>query len=312
MPLAGAAGSGASPRVDLPQVRTLAVIGFGEVGQCFAEAFAGGSALPFPLALRVGDSEPAGPRRARLEKAAEDLNVRLEGGPGPWLADADLVLSAVTGDRAAEAAGAAAPFLRPGAIYLDVNTAPKVTMAEVARVIGPQAAVVDCAILGLIASSGARAPLLLSGPPADAMAAFLNARGCRARSIGGAVGDASGVKLLRSVVMKGLEALLIECFVAAEKQGLRDRVVEALADLGQTPAETTVTTLLTTHLRHARRRAVEVDEVRRMLGETGCPSRMMDAAAAVFARSLDAGIVGGDAPALLEEALARLVPSQGG
>ncbi len=309
---AGAVGGKARPRLDPSRIRTLAVIGFGEVGQCFAAAFAGDSALPVPLALRVGDIEPPGPRRARLQRAAEGLGARLEDGPGPWLGDADLVLSAVTGDRAVEAAGAAAPFLRPSAVYLDVNTAPKATMAEVARVIGHGTAVVDCAILGLIASSGAQAPLLLSGPNANAMAAFLNARGCRARSIGGAVGDASGVKLLRSVVMKGLEALLIESLVAAEKQGLRSQVVEALADLGQTPAEITVTTLLTTHLRHARRRSVEVDEVRGMLAEAGCPSRMIDAAAAVFARSLDTGIVGDDAPAGLEEALARLVPAHGG
>ena len=273
---------------------------------------AGVLALPVPLALRVGDIEPPGPRRACLQQAAEGHGVRLENGPGPWLADADLVLSAVIGDRAVEAAGAAAPFLRSGAVYLDVNTAPKSTMVEVARVIGQRAAVIDCAILGLIASSGARVPLLLSGPDADVMAAFLNERGCRARSIGGVVGDASSVKLLRSVVMKGLEALVTEAFVAAERQGLRTQVVDALADLGQTPAETTVTTLLTTHLRHARRRSIEIDEVRGMLSEASCPSRMMDAAAAVFERSLDSGIVRGDTPASLEEALARLVPAHSG
>ncbi len=289
------------------QVGTLAVIGFGEVGQCFAAALAGPSALPSPLALRLGDIEPPGPRRDRLRQAADGLGAALEGGPGPWLGDADLVLSAVTGDRAVEAARAAAAFLKPGALYLDVNTAPKATMVEVETLLGGRATVVDCAILGLIATNGARAPLLLSGPGADSMEAFLNARGCRARSIGGAVGDASGVKLLRSVVMKGLEALLIEAFVAAERQGLRDQVIEALADLGQTPAATTIATLLTTHLRHGRRRAVEVDEVREMLAMTGTPSQMADATAATFARSLEAGIVGDETPASLEEALARLV-----
>jgi 3-hydroxyisobutyrate dehydrogenase-like beta-hydroxyacid dehydrogenase len=309
---AGTTGGEVRPRLDPLRIRTLAVIGFGEVGQCFAAAFAGDLALPVPLALRVGDIEPPGPRRARLQRAAEGHGVRLEDGPGSWLGDADLVLSAVTGDRAVEAAGAAAPFLRPGAVYLDVNTAPKGTMAEVARVIGQRATVIDCAILGLIASSGARAPLLLSGSDADVMTAFLNDRGCRARSIGGIVGDASGVKLLRSVVMKGLEALVIEAFVAAERQGLRTQVVDALEDLGQTPAETTITNLLTTHLRHARRRSVEIDEVRGMLSEAGCPSRMMDAAAAVFERSLDSGIVRGDTPASLEDALARLVPAHSG
>jgi 3-hydroxyisobutyrate dehydrogenase-like beta-hydroxyacid dehydrogenase len=289
------------------QVETFAVIGFGEVGQCFAAALAGSSAFPSPLMLRVGDIEPQGPRRGRLRQVAEGLGVPLEGEPGPWLGDADLVLSAVTGDRAVEAARAAAAFLKPGAIYLDVNTAPKATMVEVDRVLGGRATVVDCAILGLIATNGARAPLLLSGPGAGAMETFLNARGCRARSIGGAVGDASAVKLLRSVVMKGLEALLIEAFVAAERQGLRDQAIEALADLGQIPTATTIATLLTTHLRHGRRRAVEVDEVREMLAMTGAPSRMTDATAATFARSLEAGIVGDETPPGLAEALARLV-----
>ena len=301
-----------SPRAEPSQIRTLAVIGFGEVGQCFAAALAGRTAAPFPLALRVGDIEPAAPRRARLEREAEALSAKLESGPGPWLGDADLVLSAVTGDRAVEAASAAADHLRPGAIYLDVNTAPKTTMAEAARALGGRAAVVDCAILGLVASSRARVPLLLSGPGSEAMTDFLNARGFRAKSIGGAVGDASVVKLLRSVVMKGLEALLIEAFVAAEKQGLRPQVLEALADLGQTPAETTITTLLTTHLRHAGRRSVEVAEVREMLAEARCPSRMITATAATFARSLEAGIVGHEAPPNLDEALARLLAAHSG
>ena len=298
--------------MDLALIRTVAVIGFGEVGQCFAAALAGPDAAPFPLALRAGDIEPPGSRRTRLEREAAALGAPLEGGPGPWLGDADLVMSAMTGDRALEAARAAADFLGPDAIYLDVNTAPKATMSEVARAVGERAAVVDGAILGLIAASGARAPLLLSGPDSEAMAAFLNPRGFRAKAIGGTVGDASGVKLLRSVVMKGLEALLIECFVAAEKQGLRNQVVDALADLGTTPTETTIATLLTTHLRHARRRSVEVGEVRHMLAEAGCPARMTMATAATFERSLAAGIVGDDAPASLDEALARLAPAHKG
>lgn len=264
------------------------------------------------MALRVGDIEPPGPRRSRLESEARALGAKLEGGSGAWLGDADLVLSAVTGDRAAEAAHGAAGFLRPGAIYLDVNTASKATMAEVAGAIGGRAAVVDCAILGLIASSGAQVPLLLSGPDAVPMTLFLNERGFRARSIGGEVGDASGVKLLRSVVMKGLEALLIESFVAAEKQGLRQQVIDALADIGQTPAATTISSLLTTHLRHARRRSVEVGEVCEMLAKAGCPSPMTAGTAATFARSLEAGIVGHETPASLEEALARLVLAHGG
>ena len=112
--------------------------------------------------------------------------------------------------------------------------------------------------------------------------------------------------------MKGLEALLIQSFVAAERQGLRTQVVETLADLGQMAAETTVAILLTTHLSHARRRSVDVAEVREMLAEAGCSSRMMTAADATFARSLEAGIASGEAPASLDEALARFVPAHAG
>ena len=83
-------------------------------------------------------------------------------------------------------------------------------------------------------------------------------------------------------------------------------MLAALADLDETPAADTLSSLLTTHLRHARRRSEEVDEVCEMLAEAGCPSRMMTAAAATFARSLEARIIVDDPPVDLSQALQRL------
>src|SRR5690606_23395686 len=127
---------------------------------------------------------------------------------------ADLVLSLATGAHAVTAAEAALPGLAAPTVYVDMNAASPGTKTGVARTIGASAQVVDGAIIGSVLKFGAKANVILSGPCADDAARLLRAVGADAEAIGDQVGAASRRKLLRSVFMKGLGALITEAMDA--------------------------------------------------------------------------------------------------
>ncbi|NKZ01466.1 RraA family protein [Nocardiopsis alborubida] len=196
------------------------VLGLGEAGAVYATAFADAGWTTVGFDPQTGTPTPRGATRASSEREA--------------VAGADLVLSLVTGAHAVAAAEAALPGLRPDTVYVDMNAAAPETKAGVARVIGASAQVVDGAIIGSVLRFGAGANVLLSGPPSADAARLLGAVGSDAEAIGGQVGEASRRKLLRSVFMKGLGALITEAVdagrAAGEEDWMRTQVADALAD----------------------------------------------------------------------------------
>src|SRR5690606_7927784 len=150
-----------------------------------------------------------------------------------------------------------------GALIIDVTTAPPAGLAAAAgRLAKDGVGLVDGAIMGSITLSGARTPLLLAGAGADKAAEWLAAHGFRCTTLANAqVGDASALKLLRSLFTKGLEALTVECLLAAESRGLRQQLLEQLAVVDETPFTEYLEVLVTSHLVHARRRLAEVEAV---------------------------------------------------
>ena len=124
--------------------------------------------------------------------------------------------------------------------------------------------VVDGAVLGNFRAGG-RVPLLLTGEGSDSLAALLPPSHFAAEAIEGRVGDASAIKMLRSVLLKGLEALFVECLVAAEVQGLRTPLMTAFRDLDERPFTKTMEVQTVTHLVHAARRLKEVERVAQVL-----------------------------------------------
>ncbi len=156
--------------------------------------------------------------------------------PGAWLADADVVVSAVYGHAALAVAAQALPHLRGDALYADYTTASAADMRTAAeRAAGRGVAFADVAIMGAIALLGDRTPLLCAGTGAEAAAAFARTSGAPAQAIAGQAGDAVRLKLLRSIMTKGMESLAVECLVAAERMGLRDALYDVLADIDRTP-----------------------------------------------------------------------------
>lgn len=242
----------------------LAFIGFGEAGRAFADSL---DTAPV-AAVRAFDivSRPGAPTTSDRATA---------------LAGAGAIWCLVTADRATDAARECAPHLAPGALWFDGNSCSpgnKRVAAEVIATAGGR--YVDVAIMAPVHPLRARVPLLVSGPHADAGAAVLQAMGMNPTVVGDSVGQASTIKMLRSVMIKGIEALTAECLLAARKAGVDNRVLGSLqaSDPGFDWAARSAYNLERMAV-HGARRAAEMEEVGRTLRELGLPDRMATATA---------------------------------
>ena len=180
------------------------------------------------------------------------------------VADADIVISTVTSERALDAASAAAPHLHQGQIYLDFNSCSpgKKVKAAVAVENRSAARYVDVAVMDTVPGRGHLVPMLLAGEAAQAAVEALAPFGMNLEVVGASIGQASTIKMARSVFMKGIEAILCESLVAAHRAGVHERV---LASIQGTFPDLDWRALATYHMGrmalHGRRRAIEMDSV---------------------------------------------------
>ncbi|MFL6728179.1 MAG: DUF1932 domain-containing protein [Sphingomicrobium sp.] len=243
-----------------------AIIGFGEAAQAFvgAERWA----LPVRAYDRLTD-EPA-TRASKLADYAR-LNVEAADRLAGAIDGAGLILSLVTADQAL-AVATAATTLPSGSIYCDMNSvAPATKIAAAAAVEGRSGRYVDVAIMSPVNPARLNVPLLLSGPAAIEAELKLRAAGfCNCRVIGNRVGQAAAVKMIRSVIVKGIEALTAEAMLAAE---LADVTQEVLASLDATeravPWAERADYNLERMMLHGIRRAEEMNQAVRTLEALG-------------------------------------------
>jgi 3-hydroxyisobutyrate dehydrogenase-like beta-hydroxyacid dehydrogenase len=185
---------------------------------------------------------------------------------------ADLVLCLVTADEALPAAVAAAPLLPKGAIWCDGNSVAPDTKRAAAEAIEKAGGIyVDVAILAPVNPARLDVPLLLSGAAAEDAAKLLARAGFRnIRVVGDEVGRASAIKMIRSVMVKGVEALTAEMMMAAQKAGVVDEVLASL-DASEKPkpwaekAAYNIERMVT----HGARRAAEMEESAKTLEGLG-------------------------------------------
>ena len=252
-------------------------IGFGEAGSAIAAGLAGAGARvrAFDAAL----AEPAG--RARLARRAAEAGVELVESLAALARASSVVVSTVVSSAAREVAAAAARHLGPGHVYLDLNsTSPALKREMAALVEAAGARFVEGAVMTAVPPRGHRVPILLGGPAAPELIARLRPLGMVLEDLGPEVGRAAAVKMFRSIVVKGLEALLLECVLAASRYGVAERVLASVGEgypgldwnrlahylLGRTAV-------------HGARRAHEMEEVARTLAEMGIEPIMAEAAA---------------------------------
>ena len=224
---------------------TLAIIGYGEAGRTFARA------AGWEGAARVFDTAPLAD-----EMAADGVTAC--NSMALALADAPLVLSLVTADAALIVAQEAAAMLSKGALFCDMNSvAPNTKRAAAQAIEAAGGRYVDVAVMAPVNPARLSVPLNLSGPHAEAGAADLSALGfTNIRVVGDEVGRASTIKMLRSVMYKGVEALTAECLIACERAGVTDEVLASFGNDWSENADYRLDRMLV----HGLRRAAEMDE----------------------------------------------------
>jgi 3-hydroxyisobutyrate dehydrogenase-like beta-hydroxyacid dehydrogenase len=191
--------------------------------------------------------------------------------------EADVVLSLNTASVARDVVRDVAHTLRTDAVYADLNTSAPALKRELARAL--PVAFADVALVGIVSATGLRTPALASGAGAARFAELFRPLGMPVDVVGSEPGEAAGLKLLRSVFMKGLAAAVLESVAAAERAGAADRV---RADIVAVIGEPVLERLLTGSRRHAARRAEEMRAAAAFVGELGVPPRVAAAAAEWF------------------------------
>jgi 3-hydroxyisobutyrate dehydrogenase-like beta-hydroxyacid dehydrogenase len=256
----------------------IALIGYGEVGQLFGREFVRKSGASVAVYDRKFESPS---ERAALAKIAAEDDVRFEESSAAAATGADIVISAVTADQAVAAARATAPYLKTGQIYVDLNSVSPTTKRQVAEAIRPSGAdFVEFAVMSPVEGLGIASPISAGGDMAVALAERLNALGMKITPVSTEIGVASATKLCRSIVIKGMEALMVDLGLAGEKAGVLPAVLASLTASypGMDWAE--LARVMTKRVtRHGIRRAAEMREAARMLEELGFSGALSEAIA---------------------------------
>jgi 3-hydroxyisobutyrate dehydrogenase-like beta-hydroxyacid dehydrogenase len=241
----------------------VALIGYGEVGRILAEDLRvrGASIAAFDLKVAEGG----------MRSHAQQHGVRLADSHIAAARDAELVVSAVTASQAVPVARACAPGLARGSFFLDFNSASPGAKIEAAGIVNAAGArYVEGAVMTSVPPYRIKVPLLLGGPDAAALAPTLNGLGFAAKVHSLELGVASATKMCRSVMIKGLEAMLIEAFTTARHYGVEDAVLASLKEtFPGIDWEKQGAYLFQRVIEHGRRRSEEVREVAVTVREAG-------------------------------------------
>ena len=202
----------------------ISFVGFGEAGQAIASGLRE-SGIERVAAWDILFPKPEG---ARLKTAGEKFGVRLASSAADAVIESDMIISAVTAASSVDAARSVAPHLRGSPYYLDINSVSPGRKQETAKLLGDKARYVDVAVVAAIHPKRHRTPLLIAGPHAEPIAPLLREMEMELKVVGGAVGGAAAIKMIRSVMIKGIEALTLECFLAAARAGVLDEVTVSL------------------------------------------------------------------------------------
>jgi 3-hydroxyisobutyrate dehydrogenase-like beta-hydroxyacid dehydrogenase len=249
-----------------PKHWNIGLVGYGEVGRILAEDLRKDDlrVVAYDLKLQTDQAKI-------LRDHASAYGVKLAASHADLAASADFIVSAVTASQAVPVAASCAPAVKRGAWFLDFNSAsPGAKQRAAALIDGNGGRYVEGAVMTSIPPYRLKVPLLLGGKGAAQLAPLLVALGFNAKVASDELGVASAVKMCRSVMIKGLEAMVIESFTTARAYGVEDAV---LASLGETfPGinwEKQAAYFFQRVIEHGRRRSEEVREVAETVREAG-------------------------------------------
>jgi 3-hydroxyisobutyrate dehydrogenase-like beta-hydroxyacid dehydrogenase len=249
-----------------PKHWTIGLVGYGEVGRILAEDL-----RKDDLRVAAYDLKLQTDQAQSLRDHASTYGVALATSHAELAASADFIVSAVTASQAVPVAQACAPTIKRGAWFLDFNSAsPGAKQRAAALIDGNSGRYVEGAVMTSIPPYRLKVPLLLGGKGAAELAPLLVALGFNAKVASDELGVASAVKMCRSVMIKGLEAMVIESFTTARAYGVEDAVLTSLAEtFPGINWEKQGAYFFQRVIEHGRRRSEEVREVAETVREAG-------------------------------------------
>jgi 3-hydroxyisobutyrate dehydrogenase-like beta-hydroxyacid dehydrogenase len=244
----------------------VALIGYGEVGRILAEDLGaqGHEVRAFDTKLRTAGA-------VAMRGHAVVHGVTLAGSHTDAVRGAKLNVSAVTASQTVVAAEACAGGLSPGGFFLDFNSAsPGAKMAAARHVARGAGRYVEGAVMTAVPPHRLKVPLLLGGPHAQAILPMLTKLGFSAQVASAELGVASATKMCRSVLVKGLEAMVIESFLAARRYGVEEPLIASLREtFPGVDWEQQAGYFFQRVIQHGRRRAEEMREAAVTMREAG-------------------------------------------
>jgi 3-hydroxyisobutyrate dehydrogenase-like beta-hydroxyacid dehydrogenase len=249
-----------------PKRWNVGLVGYGEVGRILAEDLRKQDIKVIAYDLKLGNAQAAA-----LRDHASAHGVVLAASHADLTAKADFVVSAVTASQAVPVAQACAPAVKPGTFFLDFNSSSPGAKRRAAELIdGHRGRYVEGAVMTSIPPYRIKVPLLLGGAGARELAPLLVELGFDAKVASEKLGVASAVKMCRSVMIKGMEAMVIESFTTARAYGVEDAVLASLTEtFPSINWEKQGAYFFQRVIEHGRRRSEEVREVAETVREAG-------------------------------------------
>ncbi len=279
----------------------IGLLGFGEVGQTLADDL-----LSVPdVTLSAYDIQFSDSRSVPSAAIRQRDSIIAAASANELAADKELLISAVTAAQDVAATRSITSALMKGALVLDLNSVSPVTKQECAQIIeGVGGRYVEAAVMSSIAPKRIASPVLLGGPHANDFLPVAKALGFTgARVASEEVGQASATKMCRSVIIKGIEALLAESLLTARHYRVENDVLDSLRDLLKSPDWPVLAQyMIGRSIEHGTRRAEEMREAAATVRSAGLDAWMSDACAkrqdwaARFPDALDAA----DLPGMLD------------
>jgi 3-hydroxyisobutyrate dehydrogenase-like beta-hydroxyacid dehydrogenase len=266
----------------------LGFIGYGEAASRFAKDLsqAGLSSIVAfsPSAAAAGADDP-------VRANATESGVELVPSVKDVCRRSNLVVTLTPGKNALAVARKAKRHLTPGHIYVDATTAAVRDMEKAAELMQGSAAFVDAAVMDPVPMHGTRTLTVASGSHAEQFRAMLEPYGMNIQVVGEKPGAASAMKLLRSVCMKGLAALLLESLEAAERYGITDALTADMARfIDGRPFQDLIKRWVCGTAVHAERRVHEMIEAATLLKSLGATSRMTKSTREMLQAIADMGL----------------------
>lgn len=255
----------------------IAFIGYGEVGQLFSRQLASRPGVR----VKVYDILFDDPRKgSELRQRAAEAGVHAADSAAD-ACRADFVISAVTADSAVTAVEQVAPHLQASQVYIDLNSVSPATKERVARPVREKGAdFIEFAVMAPVREPGIEVPILSGGEKAEEISARLNDLGMKITPVSTEIGTASATKLCRSIVIKGMEALMVDFTLASEKAGVMPAVLASLkASYPGMDWENVAKVMMSRVRQHGIRRAAEMREASRMIEELGLDGSLASAIA---------------------------------